>query len=47
MLDAAAKTQDAAAEVRIQKSEARIIKELHAAIDAGKPLHGLFALASC
>ena len=45
--DAAAKIQDAAAEVRIQNSEDRRIKELHAAIDGGKPLQGLFALACC
>ena len=46
MEGAAAQTQDAAAEVRIQNSEARIIKGLHIAIDAGKPLLGLFAPAS-
>jgi hypothetical protein len=44
--DAAAKTQDAAAEVRIQNSEARIIKELQKANDVGKPLFGHFALGS-
>jgi len=44
--DAVAKTHDAAAEVRIQNSEVRIIKRLHTAIDAEKSLYGLFALAS-
>ena len=46
MIDAAAKTQNAAAEVRTQNSEDRRIKELHAANHGGIPLHGLFALAS-
>jgi len=45
-VDAAAKTQEAAAEVRIQKSGFRISKELQNPVGGEKRQTGLFALAS-